>query len=183
MIPLSEVMTRDVESVSAESTLRELAEFFAEEDVSGAPVTSRGKVVGVVSVTDLIQFDAEGRGAPAYEAMQSTNRAGDDARWSPEAGDGPPAYFAQPWEEAGELVRTRIESEGPLWSSLEEHTVDEVMTRELLTLSPNADVREAARAMIDADVHRLLVMDDQALAGHVTKTDIVRAVADRGLGA
>lgn len=182
MTRLSEIMTQRVEAVTASATLRELAEFFVDQDVSGAPVLSGDEVVGVVSVTDLIEFDVEERGAPVYEAVEAGG-SGDDRRWRPDEADGPSAYYSQPWEEAVATVRTRLETSDPLWSSLEEHTVEEIMTRELLTLPADTDVREAARSMVASDVHRLLVMDAGRLAGLVTTTDIVKAVADRGLGA
>jgi predicted transcriptional regulator len=59
MTLLSEIMTPAVKAVNAEATLKDLAEFFMEENVSGAPVLSSDRLVGVVSVTDLIEFDAE----------------------------------------------------------------------------------------------------------------------------
>jgi CBS domain-containing protein len=53
----------------------------------------------------------------------------------------------------------------------------DIMTRKLLTIHPEADVRDAARQMLYADVHRLFVVSGDRLAGVISTTDIVGAVA------
>jgi CBS domain-containing protein len=63
-------------------------------------------------------------------------------------------------------------------SALLDHTpVREIMTPHPYTVDPEADVREAARQMLYADVHRLFVSDGEQLLGVISTTDIVRAVA------
>jgi len=53
----------------------------------------------------------------------------------------------------------------------------DIMTPRPLTIDPEADVRDAAREMLYAEVHRLFVVADDRLAGVISTTDIVRAVA------
>jgi CBS domain-containing protein len=60
---------------------------------------------------------------------------------------------------------------------LEETTVRDVMTPRALTISPDADVRDAARQMLYADVHRLFVASEGALVGVISTTDLTRAIA------
>jgi CBS domain-containing protein len=60
---------------------------------------------------------------------------------------------------------------------LEETRVEEIMTPRPLTISPTADVRDAARHMLYADVRRLFIEDEGALVGVISQTDIVQAVA------
>ena len=60
---------------------------------------------------------------------------------------------------------------------LEETTVRDIMTPGPYTVTPDEDVREAARQMLYADVHRLFVAEGDRLLGVVSTTDIVRAVA------
>lgn len=184
MARLHEIMSTEIKAVRPETTLRELAEFFVDEEVSGAPVVSNGKVMGVVSATDLLEFDAESRAVPAYQGSGegTFQPLQPDESWNADEGDVPARYFAEMWEDAGADVRTRLSSESPEWDALEDHSVGEVMTQKLLGLSSDADVREAATLMIEAGVHRVLVMDGGDLVGIVTTTDIMRAVSDRGLG-
>lgn len=61
---------------------------------------------------------------------------------------------------------------------LEEVTVADVMTRDLQSLGPDCPVELAASFMRRADIHRVLVMQDQQLVGIVTTTDLAAAVAD-----
>jgi CBS domain-containing protein len=57
-------------------------------------------------------------------------------------------------------------------------TVAEVMTKDLVTIHPEQTVQEAARLMMQKEVHRLPVVDqNKALVGIVTRGDIVRAMA------
>lgn len=58
----------------------------------------------------------------------------------------------------------------------EQTAVADLMTRDPLTIEPDADVRDAARQMLYADVHRLFVVDDGRLVGVLSQTDIAQAV-------
>ena len=55
--------------------------------------------------------------------------------------------------------------------------VNEVMTPRPKTISPQADVKEAAKEMLKLEVHRLFVEQDGELVGVISQSDIVRAVA------
>lgn len=58
--------------------------------------------------------------------------------------------------------------------------IDDAMTEDLRTLPTTATVQEAAEAMVDGLAHSVVVLDDGALAGIVTTTDLVRYVRDNG---
>ena len=60
---------------------------------------------------------------------------------------------------------------------LEQTSVQDLMTRKPLTIESDAELREAARHMLYADVRRLFVEEEGALVGVVSQTDIVHAVA------
>ena len=60
---------------------------------------------------------------------------------------------------------------------LQKTTVRDLMTPQPLTISPDAEVKEAARRMLDSDVHRLFVIADGRMVGVISTTDIMRAVA------
>ena len=65
-----------------------------------------------------------------------------------------------------------------LW---ENTPVRELMTPRLFTVAPDEDVREAARQMLYAEIHRLFVAEGDQVIGVISTTDIVRAVATGGL--
>lgn len=62
-------------------------------------------------------------------------------------------------------------------TTLEDITVDEVMTRRVLSLPPTCPVEEAARTMIEKQIHRVLVMVGDVLLGIVSTSDLAKAVA------
>jgi CBS domain-containing protein len=60
---------------------------------------------------------------------------------------------------------------------LESTMAQDIMTPHPLTIDPNADVREAAREMLYAEVHRLFVVEHGRLVSVISTSDIVRGVA------
>ena len=62
-------------------------------------------------------------------------------------------------------------------ATLFEHTmVRDLMTPDPYVIQPDADVREAAKHMLYADVRRLFVEDQGRLVGVISQTDIAHAV-------
>jgi CBS domain-containing protein len=60
---------------------------------------------------------------------------------------------------------------------LEQTPVQDIMTPRPLMIESAAEVQEAARHMLYAEVRRLFVEENGALVGVISQTDIVRAVA------
>lgn len=56
--------------------------------------------------------------------------------------------------------------------------VRDLMTPHVVTIAPSATVNEAAQLLLNADVHRLFVVEDGRMVGVISTTDIVRAVAN-----
>ena len=56
-------------------------------------------------------------------------------------------------------------------------TVDKIMTRDPLTIQPGANIREAARLMLEHKIGGLPVMQDDTLVGIITESDIFRVLA------
>ena len=182
MLQIRDVMTRDVLTVTPETTLREAADLFARRHVSGAPVVVGEKVVGVVSATDLLDFVASNPGVPeGGEEPEEVDEWGTLPGW--EVGDAPPAtYFTDMWSDVGAETAERFaDTHGPEWDALTEHAVGEVMTRKACTLAPDLPVTAAAEYMESAGVHRVLVLEHGRLAGIITSSDLARAVAEHKL--
>lgn len=178
MASVSQIMTREVSTVDAEMTLREALEALRGWNVGGAPVVQGSEVVGVLSVTDLLEFEATTPPVPAFRGDQAAlGDWGEPEPW--EEDEEPPLYFIDFWTDVEAEVGVRMESvEGPEWDYLRDHTVSEAMSRKILAVPAGADVRRAARLMADAGVNRLLVVEERELAGVISASDIVRAVAD-----
>jgi CBS domain-containing protein len=170
-----DVMTPEVTTLDAASTLREAADLFAAEGISGAPVTQGDEVVGVLSVRDVLDFAASLPPSPD-EVPQETS---DDEEIDYD--DEGTRFFVDLWDEAPADVLARLEaSEMGGWDVLAEHDVSEIMTRRVISVSPEATIREVARELLSHRIHRIVVMEDDHLAGLVTTTDLVRHLAEQG---
>lgn len=185
MLRLSDIMSRHVVVATPEMTLREAADIFAAHHISGAPVVSGLHVVGVVSAADVLELAASERtvahttGADARD-MEWTEPPRDERPESEAAPSG--SYFNDLWANARDDVTDRVDDpKGTDVDVLDEHTVDEIMSRPPVALSPHDDVLTAANLMRQKAIHRIIVVENGELVGIVTTLDIVRAVADRKL--
>lgn len=186
MVTIRDIMSTDVITVPPEMTIRDAMDLFAAHHVSGAPVVSGRRVMGVVTATDLIAFASTSPGAPTFRDDEDS--LGDlesepDIADEVEQGDQPvPAFWTSMWENVGADTAVRMDTpDAPEWSVLDEHTVDEAMTPAVFALPPDATVSAAADYMQRYNVHRVLVMDGRDLLGIVTTTDVARAVAEHRL--
>lgn len=56
MFTLSQVMTKNVESISEDTTIKEAAEILANREFHALPVTKNNELVGMLTTTDLIKY-------------------------------------------------------------------------------------------------------------------------------
>ncbi len=59
--------------------------------------------------------------------------------------------------------------------------IGDVMKREVISISPEADAYDALKIMSTRNLGRLIVMDNGQLKGIVSRTDLVRAIQFRGM--
>ena len=178
MLQIRDMMTRDVLTVTPETTLREAAELFARHHISGAPVLAGHSVVGVVSATDLLVFIASNDGVRAngYDRSDAESAERTAAEYDEEASG---LFFTDQPPESGIEEAESFAMDGTLTDVFSEHTVNEVMTREIYSLPPQARMTDAARYMETKGVHRLLVLEGGSLAGILSTSDVARVVANR----
>jgi len=181
MTAVKDLMSTDVVSVSPELSLRNALELLAARHIGGAPVVSGGRVVGVVSMSDILSFEASTPVVPSGGAGEAERDLEPAEEWR-EGDDAPAAFFEDLWPDAGADVLERFEQTGgPEWDLLAEHTVAEAMSRQVVSVGPRTSAEEAARLMSRLEIHRLLVLDDGRLAGVLSAMDLVRAMAERRL--
>lgn len=178
MTKVQDFMTMDPVVVAPELTLRDLVELLAREHISGAPVVAGRRVVGVVTMDDVLAFLASQPTVPsAFEDTVEQGESEPVEQWS-EGQEAVSAWFVDEWADAGADIAERFAAvSAPEWDLLGEHLVEEAMSRRLLTVTPEASLVEAARILAHEKVHRLLVMKGDDLHGILTTTDVTRAVA------
>lgn len=183
MLRLRDIMTRDVLTLSPETTLRDAVDLLATRHVGGAPVVAGAHVVGVVSMSDLLDFQASASPVTSDHTEPVEWGDGEEQReeWDDES-EPSGTFFSGLWTEPGADADTRFDTSPAVERDLlEEHTVSEVMERRVRALRPDAPVETAAEVMARAGIHRVLVMEGEELRGIVTTMDVTRAVADHRL--
>lgn len=145
-----DIMTKNVVTVTADMAVKDLADLLADKNISAAPVVdSDGKVVGMVSESDLILSDARIH-YPTYIHLL------DGFIYWPSSA----AKFNEEFKKA-------------LGS-----TVGDIMTYEVETAGGDATVEDLATLMTDKEVGRVpIVGADGRLEGIVTKHDLVKAIS------
>ena len=148
-LTVGEIMQTDVITVGPDTTVRELASILADKKISGVPVVDdEHEVVGMVSEADIIVQDAELH-FPYYVPLLDS------------------VIYLQSFNKFEDRLRKMFGSK-----------VKEIMSTEVMTIAPDASVRDAATLMADREINRLPVVAEGKLVGIVTRHDIVRAIAD-----
>jgi CBS domain-containing protein len=180
MTQVKDIMSTELVIVSPQLSLRDVVELLAREHLGGAPVVSESKVVGVITLDDILSFEASLPPVPVGPTEEPEDpgviEAPSDEADEDEAVS---AFYVDLWPDVeAELPERSASLRGPEWDRLSEHTVEEAMTRRLRTVTADTPIEAAARLMQEADIHRLLVVDDEGrLNGIVTTSDVTRAVA------
>ena len=183
MLTVRDLMVPNPLTLAPEDTLRTAANLFASAGVGGAPVVSGGMVIGVVTLTDILAFEADNPGVPVEQPSALEFEPGEEPEMDRADGVVEPvepasSWFVGMWDVEGPDTVTRMaETEGPEWNALDEHMVAEVMSREIVHVTPSLSVTEAARVMERERIHRLIVLENGAATGILTSFDLVRAVA------
>jgi len=177
MLLIRDVMTRDVFTVTPDTTLRQVADLLTHHHVSGVPVLAGHEVVGVVSSADLLDFIASHEDETSTVELVDDPADDEDAR---DDGENDPSalYFDDREPEETSSTETPFAMDAEVRSdALNEHTVGEVMTRTVCSLPPDASVAEAARYMWQAGIHRVLVLEGGHLRGIISMSDVARVLA------
>ena len=152
-VTVFQIMSRDVICLQPETTVESLRATLVENGISGAPVVDgSGKIVGIVSITDVVR-DQHERGetetAESEEAVRFPAKGG--VTYSPG-----PGY--------------RVMDPGA--------TVAEVMSPKVITIKENTTIAQASELMAKNHVHRLPVVSEAGkVVGLVSSLDILGWVA------
>ena len=141
-------MNPGVLTVREDMTVRELASFLLEHEISGAPVAdAEGRLVGVVSMVDIAAL------------ASGEERAG---------GEEGSSFFGPDWEDA--LDEEDVED---LQLDLDGLRVASIMNPKLYSVREDATVSEIASLMLKGHIHRLLVTREDRAVGIITTSDLL----------
>lgn len=147
MLTAREIMNHTVCSVTEETELKELAELFVKSNYKTLPVVDvRGRLVGVVSQTDLVEQD-QPLHIPTVISLFD---------WV--------LYLESP-----KVFRDEVRK-------VSARKVGEICAREVVTCTPDTPVDAVASLMVEHKVHLLPVLDADRLVGVVSRLDIIRSM-------
>ena len=145
-------------SVEEDLSVHELANFFTEKMISGAPVVNKdGKLVGVVSLSDIVRND-ERRTAIVNDKQESD-------------------YYLSGWEDnlnSDEIQELHLEEDDSL-------TVRNIMTPLIFKVKETELISAMSDIMIGGRIHRLLVTRDEKVVGIITTLDMLKAIRDHAI--
>ena len=174
-----DIMTRNVVSLNPDDTLRDAIGVLDAEAISGAPVVARGAVVGVLSTTDVLSFEAVTPGVPTEDDTRVQEPAIGAEEPAKDETHPVSSYFTDIWDNAGADVLERARTTtSPEWDVLSEHVVSEAMSPGVRSVQAHASLADAASYMLRERIHRAFVMDGDRLVGVVTASDFLRVIAE-----
>ncbi len=143
-LKVSDIVHEEWPALGPQETVEGAIKVFAESGISGVPVVEGDRLVGIVTEGDLIFRDADIKSPGFLDILGGMIPLGD---WN-------------------EYRREALKSAAV--------TVDQVMTREVRTIRPDATLAEAATVMAENQVKILPVTEeDDVLRGVVTRMDIL----------
>jgi CBS domain-containing protein len=148
-----DIMEKQVVRVGANQPVMDVCRLFYEEEISGAPVVDDAdQVVGVVSLTDLIRT-----------AQSEHDDLTGGSTFYRQMVAPPPSWFGEVGEFENRLAGT---------------LVSEVMTEEVVAVSPDTPISLVVKKILDHHIHRVLVLDETReydhLAGIISVFDLVK---------
>ncbi|MGB7441741.1 MAG: CBS domain-containing protein [Coleofasciculaceae cyanobacterium] len=145
---VADVMSPNPIMVEPQTPIREAIKIIAERGISGLPVVESGKLVGIISETDLL-WQQTGVEPPVYIMFLDSV-----------------IYLENPSRYDQELHKALGQ------------TVKDVMSGDPIMIKPNQPLQKAAKLMQEKSIRRLAVVNDAGkVIGILTAGDIVRAMA------
>jgi CBS domain-containing protein len=158
--PVGDVMMREVVTVNAGDPLAQAAEVLLREQIGGAPVVDGGECVGVLSASDVI--GAEGK------AEEEREKIAQSSFWSANL-----LLPASVYAEKLAAVRDKL-------APAAEQPVRRFMTADLVSAGEDTPLARIVQQMIDAHVHRVVVLEGKKLRGIVSTIDVLAALLRAG---
>jgi CBS domain-containing protein len=147
MLKVKDIMTKEVISVSPETEITDAAKILLEKRINGMPVIDPfGRLVGIICQSDLV---AQQKSIPV------------------------PSIFTFLDSYLPLTSIKRIDKEIEKIAAL---TVNEAMTPEPVTVSPDTDIEDVAKLMVDKKYHTLPVVVDGKVIGIVGKEDVLKTL-------
>lgn len=149
-------MKRDVVSFGPHDSVFDVAEVLSKNNISGAPVVDGMKVVGMISVSDIVKFMR----VKVPESNFFTNE--------PHSLSMLVAGFVKEGIDFAREIK-----------KISKNMVGDFMSKDVVSISPDATLIEVAEILDKHRIDRLPVIDGKGkLVGIISRTDLLRALLD-----
>lgn len=150
MLKAKDIMTRKIITVSPDTEITNAAKILLEKRINGLPVVDAfGRLVGILCQSDLV---AQQKSIPI------------------------PSVFTLLESFIPLTSIKRIDKEVEKIAAL---TVKQAMTANPVTVSPETDIEDVAKLMVDNKYHTLPVMKGDTVVGVVGKEDVLRTLLSK----
>lgn len=147
MLTVREIMTKDVVTVTKETTVAELARIFAERHISSLPVVDgSGTLVGIVTETDLVEQDKSLHIPTVISIFDWVIYLESDRKFEKEL------------------------------KKMTGRTVGDIYSPEVVTVSPDATGADVADIFSSKKINAVPVVDGGKLVGIVARIDLIRSM-------
>lgn len=144
----SEIMTRDVITVSLETSVQQLAQILASNGISGAPVVDRdGLLLGIVTESDLIDQNKKVHIPTVVSILDSF-------------------FFLENPDKMEQEMRKMAGA-----------TVADIYSSPAFSVSEDTPIDEIATIMSEKNIHSLPVVTGGQIRGIIGKKDIIKTIA------
>ena len=144
---IKDIMTKNVVTVSPEMDIHRLAELFMKKNISGAPVVDESGKLLGIVKEEGVIFQDKKVHLPTFINLSFGFLTLGTDRYN---------------EEIRKITASKVSS---------------IMEKDIVTISPNTEIEDAATLMIEKEIYYLPVVDKDKLVGVITKKDVVRAIA------
>jgi len=154
MKTVKECMNEKVVCLSPDDTIFDAAKILSQLNIAGAPVVEKNKIIGIVSISDMIKFiDIKLGKLPKINtpglstlllALAQMQKVRSDFK-----------------KELEKITKTKIKH---------------VMTKKVITASSSQTIIDVAELMEKHDVNRLPVVDHGKIVGIVARADIIKSL-------
>ena len=147
---VANIMERDAPTIPPKAGVEEVVQMFREQDVSVLPVVNAaGRCVGVITEDDLVIADEEGDlHLPHFIELFGG------------------IVYLEPLRRFDDRLKKASAA-----------VAEDLMTRDPVTVPPDASVHEAAHKLAEVDHSRLPVVEHGRYQGIVTRADVLTALA------
>lgn len=152
---VKDYMKRKIIHFRPQDSIFKVAKVFSKKHISGAPVVSKGKVVGVISETDIIKY------MRLRMPQESTT--------------------THEFHVLSLLLISMVKDQLDFKKELEKMSkvqVKDLMSRDVVSITADASVVEAATVMERNKVDRLPVIHSGKLIGIIARPDLLRALIE-----